>query len=44
MDYHCPWAMRILDFAHAAEHINQVGEFLHGEHTDESKTWNICIN
>lgn len=38
-DYHCPRAVRILDFAHAAEHINQVGEFLYGEHTDESKTW-----
>jgi len=39
IDYHCPRAVRILDFAHAAEHINQVGEFLHGEHTPESKTW-----
>jgi hypothetical protein len=39
IDYHCPRAVRILDFAHAAEHINQIGEFLHGEHTPESKTW-----
>jgi hypothetical protein len=39
IDYHCPKAVRILDFAHAAEHINQIGEFLHGEHTPESKTW-----
>ena len=39
IDYHCPHAVRILDFAHAAEHINPVGEFLYGEHTDESKTW-----
>jgi hypothetical protein len=38
-DYHCPRAVRILDFAHAAEHIGQVGEFLYGEHTPESKTW-----
>ena len=37
-DYHCPQAVRILDFAHAAEHINQVGEFLHGEHSLESQT------
>ena len=36
-DYHCPKAVRILDFAHAAEHINQIGEFLHGEHSSESK-------
>jgi hypothetical protein len=39
IDYHCPRAVRILDFAHAAEHINQVGEFLYGEHTEKSKTW-----
>lgn len=39
VDYHCPKAVRILDFAHAAEHINQIGEFLYGEHTPESKAW-----
>lgn len=39
IDYHCPKAVRILDFAHAAEHISQIGDFLHGEHTPESKTW-----
>lgn len=38
-DYHCPGAVRILDFAHAAEHISPVGDFLHGEHTPESKIW-----
>ena len=38
-DYHCPKAVRILDFAHVAEHINQIGEFLHGEHSSESKAW-----
>jgi hypothetical protein len=38
-DYHCPQAVRILDFAHAAEHINQIGEFLHGEHSLESQAW-----
>jgi hypothetical protein len=38
-DYHCPKAVRILDFAHAAEHIHQIGEFLHGEHSSESKAW-----
>lgn len=38
-DYHCPKAVRILDFAHAAEHINQIGEFLHGEHSSESQAW-----
>ena len=39
IDYHCPRAVRILDFAHAAEHVNQVGEFLYGEHTAESQAW-----
>jgi len=38
-DYHCPKAVRILDFAHAAEHINPIGEYLLGEHSSESKAW-----
>lgn len=38
-DYHCPQATRILDFPHAAEHVNGIGEFLHGEHTPESLAW-----
>jgi hypothetical protein len=38
-DYHCPQATRILDLPHAAEHVNAIGEFLHGEHTPESQTW-----
>jgi hypothetical protein len=39
IDYHCPQAVRILDFAHAAEHISPVGDFLYGEHTPENKAW-----
>jgi hypothetical protein len=39
VDFHCPGAIRILDFAHAAEHINQIGESLHGKHTPESQAW-----
>jgi hypothetical protein len=39
IDFHCPQAIRILDFAHAAEHVNEIGEFLHGEHTPESRAW-----
>ena len=35
-DYHYPRALHILDFAHAAEHVNNIGEFLFGEHTPES--------
>jgi len=38
-DYHCPKAVRILDFAHAAEHISPIGEYLHGKHSSESKAW-----
>jgi len=39
VDFHCRHAIRILDFAHAAEHVNEIGEFLHGEHTPESQAW-----
>ncbi len=39
VDFHCPQAIRILDFAHVAEHLNAVGEFLSGEHTPESQAW-----
>jgi len=38
-DYHCPHAIRILDFLHAAEHMNGIGEALYGEHTPESQAW-----
>ena len=39
IDFHCPQAVRILDFAHAAQHINPIGEHLHGELTPESQAW-----
>lgn len=39
VDYHCPTAIRILDFPHAAEHVNQIGEALYGVHTAESRAW-----
>lgn len=39
VDFHCPGATRILDFAHAAQHLNQIGEYVHGEHTPESQAW-----
>ncbi len=41
VDYHCPQAVRILDFAHAAEHLNQVGQFLYGEHSLPAQQWLI---
>ncbi len=39
VDFHCPQAIRILDFAHAVQHLHAIGQFLHGEHTPESQTW-----
>jgi len=39
VDFHCPQAVRILDFPHAAQHLNAIGEFLHGEHTPQSQAW-----
>lgn len=39
VDFHCPQAVRILDFPHAAEHLNAIGEFLHGEQTLQSQAW-----
>jgi hypothetical protein len=38
-DYHCPQAVRILDFPHAAEHVNLIGEALYGQHSPESHAW-----
>ena len=38
-DYHCPQAVRILDFPHAGDHISQIGEFLYGEGTPATKQW-----
>jgi hypothetical protein len=39
IDYHCPKATRILDFAHAAQHVNAVGEAIYGENTEMKSAW-----
>jgi hypothetical protein len=39
IDHHCPQAIRILDFAHAAEHIGVIGASLYGENTAETHAW-----
>ncbi len=39
IDFHRPDAVRILDFAHAAERISQVGQSIWGEGTAESTSW-----
>lgn len=37
LDFHCPEAVRILDFAHAAERISEVGQAIFGP--AEAQTW-----
>jgi hypothetical protein len=39
IDFHCPQAVRILDFPHAAERISQIGQALWGEESEQTKTW-----
>lgn len=39
VDYHCPEAIRILDFSHAQSHIADAGKAVYGEGTDDFKAW-----
>ncbi|MDQ5853690.1 MAG: ISKra4 family transposase [Chloroflexota bacterium] len=39
LDLHCPSAVRILDFPHALEHLNKVGQAVFGAGTAEASTW-----
>lgn len=39
LDYQCPEAVRILDFAHAAERICQLGDVVLGEGSAEGECW-----
>lgn len=39
LDYHCPQATRIIDFAHAASYVAQVGKAAWGEVSDTFKHW-----
>jgi hypothetical protein len=39
VDYHCPQAVRILDFPHAGQRIGQVGEVLWGEGSPQTQQW-----
>jgi hypothetical protein len=41
LDYHCPEAIRILDFPHAAERICQIGDVVLGEGSAAAQTWRI---
>jgi hypothetical protein len=38
-DYHCPKAVRILDFAHAAQHVAAVAQALWGQDSAATTTW-----
>ncbi len=39
IDFHCPQAVRILDFPHAAERISQIGQALWGQESEQTKRW-----
>jgi hypothetical protein len=39
IDYHCPQAVRILDFPHAAQRMAQIGQALWGEATPQASQW-----
>lgn len=39
VDYHCPQAVRVIDFAHALEHVATVGRAIHGAETEAFQQW-----
>ncbi len=39
IDLHCPQAVRILDFPHAAQRISELGQALFGEGSPEAQQW-----
>jgi len=39
VDFHCPRAIRILDFPHAGERVSQVGQALWGQDTEPTRSW-----
>lgn len=39
IDFHCPQAVRILDFPHAADHVSQIGQALWGEASEQTQKW-----
>jgi hypothetical protein len=41
VDYHCPQAVRILDFPHAGQRIGQIGQVLWGEGSPQASQWTI---
>jgi hypothetical protein len=39
IDYHCPQATRVIDFAHALEYVATVGRAIHGIETEAFQQW-----
>jgi hypothetical protein len=39
IDYHCPQAVRVIDFAHALEYVATVGRAIHGAETEAFQQW-----
>lgn len=39
IDYHCPTAVRILDFPHAGQRVGQISEAVWGQGSAETKQW-----
>jgi hypothetical protein len=39
IDFHCPQAVRILDFPHAAERVSAIGQALWGQESEATNTW-----
>ena len=39
IDYHCPQAVRVIDFAHAQGYVATVGRAIHGAETDAFGQW-----
>jgi hypothetical protein len=39
IDYHCPQAIRVIDFAHAQEYVATVGRAIYGAETDAFRHW-----
>ncbi len=44
IDYHCPQATRVIDFAHAQEYVATVGRAIHGEGTDAFRQWYVRMS
>lgn len=44
IDYHCPQAIRVIDFAHAQAYLAQVGKAIYGADTAQFKQWFVSMS